>query len=372
MKLTIDRAPLLKALDAVRRIAGQRTTIPILSHLRLATENGRLTIEATDLDIEMRILVDAAVQQTGALVAPAATLHDLLRKLPEKASLALEQAEPGAILLRSGRTRAKLPTLPTDDWPSAMAPESWTASFRLSGERLATMLARTAFATSNEETRYYLNGTFTHHVHEGGRDLLRMVTTDGHRLARFQIEAPEGAAGMPGVIVPRKAGVEIERLTKGVKEDVAISVSSYKLRVEIGDVTISTKLIDGTFPDYTRVIPQGNDKRATLCRADLAAAADRVSTISSERGRAVKLSFAPDLLTLSVTNSDMGTAVDEVEAAYDGPPLDIGFNSRYLAELLTSFDGDTVRVSLADPGAPTVFQSTQSEELLVVLMPMRV
>ncbi|ATQ67789.1 MULTISPECIES: DNA polymerase III subunit beta [Methylosinus] len=371
MKLTIDRAPLLKALETTRRIAEQRTTIPILSHALLETDHGRLCIRATDLDIETRILLDAEIAETGALAVSAAVLHDLTRKLPEKAQITLEGQEAGQLQMRSGRSRFKLSTLPADTFPDTTE-HGFSADFALPAATLARMLGKTAFAISTEETRYYLNGVFFHHMEDDGRALLRMVATDGHRLSRIETEAPAGAAAMPGVIVPRKACAEIERLLKGQEAEARLAVSANKLRFSLGDVTLSTKLIDGTFPDYARVIPQGNDKRATLDRTAMAAAADRVSTIHSERGRAVKLSFDASALTLSVTNPDMGEARDEMEADYDSSPIEIGFNSRYLAEALQVLEGDSAVIRLADPGAPTLFQSATQPDLLIVLMPMRV
>lgn len=371
MKLTIERSPILKALDAAKRISASMTTIPILSNILLATDGGRLRIEATDLDIELRIAVDADVSATGTLTVSSATLHDLVRKLPDKAAITLEQ-DGNALHVRSGRTRAKLATLPSEDWPGTMAPDEWPATFAIPADRLAAMLARTAFAISTEETRYYLNGTFAHFLEKDGRRLLRMVTTDGHRLARVETEAPDGADKLPPIIVPRKAGVEIEKLAREFKGDAILSVSPTKLRAEIGDVALSTKLIDGAFPDYGRVIPRDNSKIATVDRAAFASAADRVSTISSERGRAVKLSFAYDCLRLSVVNPDMGEARDELDASYDADPIDIGFNARYLADALQAVEGESVRVSLSDAGSPALLKSTTRDDLLVVLMPMRV
>lgn len=371
MKLTIERAPLLKALDAARRISEARSTIPILSNILLATDNGKLRIEATDLDIEMRISIDADIDATGALTVSSATLHDLVRKLADKSVVTLEQ-DDAVMHLRSGRTRARLSTLPSVDWPSAIAPDEWAATFFLPAGKLASMLSKTAFAISNEETRYYLNGTFMHFIAVEGRLLLRMVTTDGHRLARIEMEAPAGAETMPGIIIPKKAGAEIEKLSIGFKGDAILSVSQGRLRVELGDIALSTKLIDGTFPDYNRVIPQWGSKVATLERTVFASAADRVSTVASERGRAVKLSFGNEQLTLSVTDANVGEARDELDAIYDADPMEIGFNSRYLADALSVVEGDTVCICLADPGSPALLKSATQEDLLIVLMPMRV
>jgi DNA polymerase-3 subunit beta len=371
VKLTVNRPALLKALEPARRVSATKSTIPILSNILLAVEDGKLRIEATDLDMVLSVAVEADVETAGSVTAPVGTLYDLVRKLPDGASIVLEASE-GMLSLRSGRTRAKIATLPAEDWPDVVSDDDWRARFSMSPDSLAGMLARTEFAISSEEARYYLNGAFLHCIEIEGLRLLRMVTTDGHRLARIETAAPDGTSDMPGVIVPRKAGVEIVKLCKGVTDDVTIALSQNKMRVDIGDVRLSSKLIDGTYPDYSRVIPANNDKIATLNRAAFAAAADRVSVVATERGRAVKLAFDPGRLVLSVTASDQNSAVEEIEANYDGPSIEIGFNSRYLSDILSTLEGDDVRVSMSDAGSPAVIQSTASDDLLIVLMPMRI
>jgi DNA polymerase-3 subunit beta len=370
VKLTVNRPALLKALEPARRVSANKTTIPILSNILLAVEDGKLRIEATDLDMVLSVAVAADVETAGSVTAPVGTLYDLVRKLPDGASIVLE-ASDGMLQVRSGRTRAKIATLPAEDWPDVINDDHWRARFKMSPDGFAGMLARTEFAISSDETRYYLNGAFMHGVELEGRRVLRMVTTDGHRLARIEAPAPDGTADMPDAIVPRKAGAEIEKLCKGASE-ITIALSSNKMRVDIGDVRLSTKLIDGTYPDYSRVIPASNAKIAVLNRAAFAAAADRVSVVATERGRAVRLAFDEGRLVLSVTSGEQNSAVEEIEANYDGTPIEIGFNSRYLADILQTIEGDDVRVSMSDAGSPAVLQSTASDDLLIVLMPMRV
>jgi DNA polymerase-3 subunit beta len=198
------------------------------------------------------------------------------------------------------------------------------------------------------------------------------VATDGHRLARLELPAPAGSAGMPGVIVPKKAVGEIQRQIEDAQGEVTIELSVNKMRFTFGETVLTTKLIDGTFPDYNRVIPAGNDKRLTVERDAFARAVDRVSTISSERGRAVKLAVSEGKLVLSVTNPDQGSAVEELEADYDGPPLDIGFNAKYLLDIAQQLDSDTALFRLNDPGSPTIVQDRDGAAALYVLMPMRV
>jgi len=187
-----------------------------------------------------------------------------------------------------------------------------------------------------------------------------------------ELPLPEGAAGMPGVIVPRKTVNEVQRLIENGEGEVSIELSASKIRFTLGDVVLTSKLIDGTFPDYGRVIPLNNDKELTVDKADFEAAVDRVSTVASERGRAVKLSISGGKLVLSVTNPDSGSATEEIEVDYESEPLDIGFNSRYLLDIAAQIEGEVAILKLADPGSPTLIQDKDSKGALYVLMPMRV
>jgi len=372
MQVTLERAALLKALGHVHRVVERRTTIPILSNVLVAAERGSVLLKATDLDLEVTERLPADVGQPGATTVPAHILYEIIRKLPEGAQVSLEGGEDaGQLLLRSGRSRFQLQALPESDFPDLAAGE-FTHTFKLAAADLKKLIDKTQFAISNEETRYYLNGIYLHSVESEGHAMLRAVATDGHRLARVEIAAPPGASGMPGIIIPRKAVSEVQKLIEDLAQEVTIEISPTKARFSFEDVVLTTKLIDGTFPDYVRVIPSGNDKYLTVERVPFAAAVDRVSTISSERGRAVKLAMADGKLTLSVNNPDSGSAVEELEVDYDAAPLDIGFNARYLLDITNQLDGDTALFKLADPGSPTLVLDRDGAPALYVLMPMRV
>ncbi|CCJ07424.1 DNA polymerase III, beta subunit [Methylocystis sp. SC2] len=372
MKVTIERAALLRALGHVHRVVERRTTIPILANVLLSAKDGALTLKATDLDLEITERTTAEVSQPGATTLPAHTLYDIVRKLPEGAQVSLEATgDAGQLTLRSGRSRFNLSSLPESDFPDVTSGD-FSHKFALAPADLKRLIEKTQFAISSEETRYYLNGIYLHTLDVEGRPMLRAVATDGHRLARLELPAPQGSAGMPGVILPRKAVTEVQRLIEDAQGEVSVELSINKMRFTFGDALLTTKLIDGTFPDYGRVIPAGNDKRLTVERDVFAKAVDRVSTISSERGRAVKLSLSEGKLVLSVTNPDQGSAVEELEADYDGPPLDIGFNARYLLDITQQLDSDTALFKLADPGSPTLVQDRDGATALYVLMPMRV
>jgi DNA polymerase III subunit beta len=372
MQVTLERAALLKALGHVHRVVERRTTIPILSNVLVRAESGSLLLKATDLDLEVTERLPADAGQPGSTTLPAHILYDIVRKLPEGAQVSFEiDDDAGQMLLRSGRSRFHLQALPEADFPD-LAAGDFSHRFVVAAADLKKLIEKTQFAISNEETRYYLNGIFLHTIEAEGHMMLRAVATDGHRLARVEMPAPAGSSGMPGIILPRKAVSEVQKLVDDLAQDVTIELSSTKARFSFGDVVLTTKLIDGTFPDYMRVIPAGNERRLIVDRAPFAAAVDRVSTISSERGRAVKLAMADGKLTLSVTNPDSGSAVEELEVDYDAPPLDIGFNARYLLDITAQLDSDTALFKLADPGSPTLVLDRDGASALYVLMPMRV
>ncbi len=372
MKVTVERAELLKSLGHVHRVVERRNTIPILANVLIKADRGKLSMKATDLDLEVIDSVAAEVSQGGATTVPAHMFYEIVRKLPEGAQIVIEGSGDRAVLsLRAGRSRFTLQTLPESDFPDLAAGEM-THSFKLAAADLKRLIDKTQFAISTEETRYYLNGIYLHTAGTAKAATLRAVATDGHRLAQVELPLPEGAAGMPGIIIPRKTVGEVQRLIETGEGEVAIELSAGKIRFSIGDVVLTSKLIDGTFPDYARVIPANNDKSLTVDKKDFEAAVDRVSTVSSERGRAVKLSITGGRLVLSVTNPDSGSATEELEVEYESDPLDIGFNSRYLLDIAAQIEGEVAVLKLADPGSPTLIQDKNAKGALYVLMPMRV
>jgi len=372
MKVTVERASLLKSLSHVHRVVERRTTIPILSNVLLRAEQGVLNLRATDLDLEVTETLPAEIEQAGATTVAAHMLHDIIRKLHDGAQVSLETGTDNQqMVIRSGRSRFTLQTLPDSDFPDLAAGEM-SHTFTVGAADLHRLIEKTQFAISTEETRYYLNGIFLHTIEVDGGVVLRAVATDGHRLARVETPAPEGSNGMPGIIIPRKAVNEIIKLVEIAGEQVRIEMSASKIRLTFGSVVLTSKLIDGTFPDYQRVIPAGNDKVLVADKSEFAAAVDRVSTISSERGRAVKLAVADRKLTLSVTNPDSGSATEEVEVDYEASPLEIGFNARYLLDIMGQLDSDTAFFKLSDAGPPTLVQDREGSNALYVLMPMRV
>ena len=372
MKATIERATLLKCLSHVQSVVERRNTIPILSNVLIeASLAGSVKIMATDLDLQVvETMAAVSVETAGAITVSAHLLFDIARKLPDGSQVSLETSD-NRMAVKAGRSRFSLPTLPRDDFPVIVEGDLPT-SFEIPARTLAELVDRTRFAISTEETRYYLNGIFLHVA----EDELKAAATDGHRLARFTLPRPEGAEGMPDVIVPRKCVAELRKLLEeSLDSAVLVDLSASKVRFTLGGnngVVLTSKLIDGTFPDYSRVIPTGNDKLLRLDPRTFYEGVDRVATIATEKTRAVKIALDNDRVTLSVTSPDNGTAAEELPADYKAAGLEIGFNANYLKDILSQIDGDTVELHLADAGAPTLIRQSESSQALYVLMPMRV
>ena len=371
MRATVERSHLLKSLGHVHRVVERRNTIPILSNVLVRADGGKLMLKATDLDLEVTETVPAEIGQAGATTVPAHILYDIVRKLPDGAEVSLDTGDSSQLALKSGRSRFTLQILPESDFPDLTAGD-FPIRFSLPASALKRLIDRTQFAISTEETRYYLNGIYLHVVTVDGKPMLRAVATDGHRLAQAQVEAPAGAEKMAGVIVPRKTVGEIQKLIEEPDAEVGIEISDTKIRITLGAVVLTSKLIDGTFPDYVRVIPQGNDKILKVDKSEFANAVDRVSTVSSERGRAIKMALSEGRMVLSVNNPDSGSATEELGADYASDGIEIGFNSKYLLDVAGQLETGTAEFRFADPGSPTLITDDGETNALYVLMPMRV
>ena len=370
MKATIERATLLKSLGHVQSVVERRNTIPILSNVLIeANSDGTIRLMATDLDLQINESVEAQVETPGATTVSAHTLFDIARKLPEGSQVSLAAAD-GKMAVNAGRARFNLQTLPRDDFP-VIAEGELPTRFELPAATLKEIIDKTRFAISTEETRYYLNGIFWH-VTDDAQPVLKAAATDGHRLARVTIARPDGASGMPDIIIPRKCIGELRKLLDEIDGSVEVSLSASKIRFGLGTAVLKSKLIDGTFPDYSRVIPTGNDKILRIDPKSFMEGVDRVSTIASEKTRAVKMALETDKITLSVTSPENGTAAEEVSGDYKSDGFEIGFNARYLMDILAQVEGDTVEVHLADAAAPTLIRENDKAGALYVLMPMRV
>ena len=367
MKLTIDRMSLLRPLGHVQSVVERRNTIPILANVVLRAEEGELSLTATDMDMDITTEAGCSVMTSGTTTMSAHLLYDIARKLPDGAEVEIA-VNDGHAMVSAGRSSFRLPTLPVEDFP-AISSNELPVNFSLTAADMRDLIDATRFAISTEETRYYLNGIYIHKAESGE---LCAVATDGHRLAMTRQALPSGAAQMPSIILPRKAVSELRKLLDDFDGDVLIGLSETRAEFRFGVVRLTSKLIDGTFPDYTRVIPVGNDRIMQVDVSAFSAAVDRVSTIASEKSRSVKMGLRSGVLTLSASNTDASSATEELEVSYDGPEMEIGFNARYLLDIAGQVNSDMVEFALADQGSPSLVRAPGDEASLFVLMPMRV
>ena len=367
MQITIERTHLARAVAHVQSVTEKRNTIPILGNVLLEADQGQLRLTATDMDVSMIEQVPCNISVAGATTVPAGLLHDILSKLPEGLQIALSlDGETDRLRLQAGRSDFSLATLPREDFPMVVA-ESMPIQFQITGKDLGTLIDKTRFAISKEGTRYYLTGIFLHTTDQ----MLIGVATDGHRLAKVTLPSPRGSESLDGIIIPAKTIAEIRKLADD-EQPLDIGISPTKIQVAAGNIQMISKLIDGTYPDYQQVIPTGNDTTLIVDCDAFMAAVDRVSLVAADRARAVKIAIQPGVVTIQANSAEAGTATEHVEGDYDGVPMEIGFNARYLLDILRELRGDTARFQLAEVSKPTLVSDPTDASTLYVLMPMRV
>jgi len=369
MNFTIDRNSFLKPLGHIYSVVERRNTIPILSNVLIETNSSKISLTATDMDMDIVEVIGCIVHQQGKATLSAHTLYDIVRKIPDGGEIKIELLDLN-VEVSAGKSKFILPTLPVDDYP-VMTEIEKGSEFFLESADLISLIDNTKFAISSEETRYYLNGIFLH-VPEESKQKLRAVATDGHRLAQAEVPLPEGAESIPGIIVPRKAVGEIRKLADGIEGKVKIIVSNTKAKFIFPNSILTTKLIDGSFPDYQRVIPKGNLNKLVVSNLEFSKAVDRVSTVSMEKSRAIKLSLNKNLLSLNVNTHDLGNAFEELEIQYDDQNLEIGFNSKYLLDISSQIQGKDIEILLSDSASPALITDPDQDGVIFVLMPMRV
>ena len=371
MKLTIERAILLKSLSHVQSIVERKGTVPILANIKLDASANALEITATDTDVAVVEHMDATIHTPGETTLPAHMFYDIVRKLPEGSEVNLHQEAAEKMIISAGKSRFSLATLPAADFPS-ISEGTMEHSFVLTNAECKALFHKTRFAMSTEDARYYLNGIYLHAIDHNESPVLRAVATDGHRLVRQEVDLPAGAAGMPGVIVPRKTVAEFSKLLDDKEVDVKISLSQNKIKFTIDSVVLVSKLIDGTFPDYERVIPTQNDRLLELSTDGLLKAVDRVSVMAMDRTRGVKLHLDAKELTIRTADTEQGSAQESLEGNYSYEPMEIGFNGRYLLETLSQIESDTVQLMLGNEMGQVLLRDQADPNALYVLMPMRV
>ncbi|HCR86436.1 MAG TPA: DNA polymerase III subunit beta [Alphaproteobacteria bacterium] len=367
LSLTIEKNALLGSLSKLQSFVEKRNTIPILSNVKLDADQNGLTLTVTDMDLVVSETVEAAVSEEGSLTVPATTLYDIIRKLPEGAQVKLDlDTKSSRVNIKSGNSKFTLSYLPSDDFP-VMSEGTLTHQFSLKSKDFLKLIEKTRFAMSTEETRYYLNGVYFHTVENS----LKTVSTDGHRLAKVEIEAPEGTKGMPGVIIPRKAVNEINKILEN-QEEVKISLSDSKIKFNAGKIELLSKVVDGTFPDYARVIPENNVKFLTVNSNLVREAIDRVATITADKTRAVKLNLSKNNLNISAQGIEGISGNENVECTYQSDAIEAGFNSRYLLEMLSLVEGVETNFAFDTANSPVIVTDSKDTSALFIIMPMRV
>ena len=367
MKISIDRGILLKALNHVQSVVERRNTIPILSNVKIDANEKNISLIATDLDLEIIEFIDANVSVSGSTTVSAHTLYDIVRKIPEESMIEIELKSNDQMEIKSGQSNFDLPCLPDEDFPE-MSSGEMPCGFSIESSDLARLIDKARFAISTEETRYYLNGIFLHSV----ENELRSVATDGHRLACIKSDLPAGAEDIPSIIIPRKTVGEVRKLIEDSSGALEIKVSDTKIQFNFNDIQLTSKLIDGTFPDYERVIPKNNDKELLIETRVFASSIDRVATISSDKSKAVKFLLKDGALTLTVVNPEAGKAIETTPVDYNYEELEIGFNARYLLDIASQIDGSNILFALEGSGSPALIADSDDSQATYVLMPMRV
>ncbi len=378
MKFIVKKDDLLRTLNHVQSVVERRNAVPILANVKIEADkdSGILTLTTTDMDISIHDKLAAQVKQAGAITVPAHTLFEIIRKVSENVDVELtkDKKDNSNVELKVGNSEFTLPCLPVEEFPNFEVSQS-THSFNIHSEVLRTLFSKTKHAISTEETRYYLNGVYLHPTTDEGTPVLRAVATDGHRLARAQTIQPEGCQDMPGIIVPKKTVGELVKLLEEYVGEVQISLSQNKITYTLGEITLSSKLIDGKFPDYDRVIPKNNDKTLEISRDKLARSIDLVISITNDKTRAVRLNIEPSRVVVNATSEMNGNAKgeQEIDATYSSNEnISIGFNSRYVLDSLSAIDGETVKLSLSNGLGAVIAQDSKENNCMYILMPMQV
>ena len=375
MEFKINSSDLLKALSHIHGIVEVRHTLPILSNIILKAKDNELTLSSTNLDIYCSDKIKAEVSIAGEISVSAVTFFEIVKRLPSGSEVVMTMEEgENEITLKCGRSKFNLSTLKTDDFP-IISDNDLSTNFVLSADELIRIIDKTKFAVSNEETRYYLNGIFLHKADRNSIQFLRAVATDGHRLAQYDIPLPQGAEEITGIIIPKKTIFELRKVLDDANGDVSISLNENKIKFTFNDLKIISKVIDGTFPDYTKVIPQNNNKNFKTNNNELKNAIDRVSAVAANeesKSKAIKLSLEDNKLNLSVESQSKGSANEIIDISYDGDKVDIGFNSKYIIDICNEVDGEEVDISLLDSVSPAIILDKTDENLFFVLMPMRI
>jgi DNA polymerase III subunit beta len=365
MKFTVDRETLLKPLQQVIGVVERRQTLPVLGNLLIVASDKGLMITATDLEVEIQSRLDVEIEEPGEITLPARKLVDICKALPENASIQISVKDQKA-QIRSGKSRFTLATLPAADFPLVETIKG-DCSFAIAQNKLKELIERTQFSMAQQDVRYYLNGLML----EIARGRLRAVATDGHRLALCDMPVDINIRESRQVIVPRKGIQELVRLLDSSDTPVQVDVGTNHIGVSNADIRFTSKLVDGRFPDYDRVVPKGGDKLVLADRELLRQALSRTSILSNEKYRGIRLNLDKNIIKIQAHNPEQEEADEEFEVEYKGSGLEIGFNVTYLLDVLASVRSDNIEITLSDSNSSCLMREPGTEQYRYVVMPMR-
>lgn len=365
MKIKINRDALIKPLQQVAGVVERRQTLPVLSNVLLQVDGEQLSVTGTDLEVELVGRLQVLDSDAGEVTVPARKLMDICRELPEGADVELALQDQ-RLSITSGRFRSALSTLPASDFPSVDKSSS-EMSLSLNAKSLKRLIDRTSFAMAQQDVRYFLNGMLFE-IGDGG---VRTVATDGHRLALCSFDADSGEAGSQQVIVPRKGVLEIQRLLNELDGDVKVTIGSNHLCLESEEFTLTTKLVDGRFPDYDRVIPKDGDKVILADRVELRQALNRTAILSNEKFRGIRVNLTSGAIQLSANNPEQEEAEETVSVDYSGDDLEVGFNVSYIQDVLGVIEADKVKITLHNANSSALLEEPENDDSVYVVMPMK-
>jgi DNA polymerase-3 subunit beta len=376
MNFEIDKREFIKGLGLMQSVAGRKTTLPILSHILLEWEKNSLYLTGTDLETGIREELIAKIHQKGKASVSAKKLYEIVRELPEE-TIHIQKKDNHWITLQCGKSIFNLAGLDPEEFPSFPTYQEENFS-TVSTQLIREMIEKTVFAASSEESRYHLNGILFAQMKQGGKEILRMVATDGHRLSLIDRENQKiRGIEEKGIIIPKKGILEIKKIIgdRDEEEEMGIYFNSTHGFFKMGKSLTVIRLIDGEFPEYEQVVPKGNDKKLVMVKERMVSSLKRVSTMASERMEGVKFSLKKNSVEMSSTHQDFGDAKEEVEVVFEGPPLQVGFNARYFIEALSVIDAEEVLMELRDEGSPGILRPSSSTPGLsnqfCIIMPMR-
>ncbi len=371
MKFIVSKPVIFKSLSHLQSIVNKKNSLPILSNILIEAENNTLTLSSTDMDISIKESINCNMIEAGSTTLNAQIIFDIIKKLPDTSEVEFISNDGKILTIRSNVSKFSLSCLPKDDFP-IIETESKGKILKVKSQTIFNLIDKTKFAISNEETRYFLNGLYFNIISSEDLSTLTFVGTDGHRLATSSHEIKSTSGDIPGVIIPRKTINELSKLLSETEEEIQIDISSNKIVFYIENLILISKLIDGNFPDYQRVIPKNNNHHLIVNRQNLLSAVDRVSTIANEKSPSIKFKLFKDLINLSAINNENSTATEDIEVKYDGDEIEIGFNSKYIMDILDNLEGEEIKISFNDNSTQIIVQEQNKSDTIYVLMPMRV